>query len=135
MAAQTPQPAQITSSMAAFWLSRSIFKPGHLNTRVQSRLQPHCSARQRAGSTDISKPLRPFLVGLRAHAWLAGHPGLYHTLTAVVIRLLHALGRKRGSFSRLPFAVGWTSQRDFPAPQETTFMQLYKSRLKQHREQ
>jgi len=27
-------------------------------------------------------------------------------------------------------AAGWTSQRDFPAPQKQTFMQLYQARLK-----
>lgn len=70
-------------------------------------------------------------LGLKAHAWLACHPTLYHTLTAVVIKLLHAIGRKRGSLSNLPLAEGWTSQRDFPAPQASTFMRQYKSRLRQ----
>ncbi len=67
--------------------------------------------------------------GLKVHAWLARHPPLYHRLTAVIIPLLHLLGRRRGSFSRLPFAGGWTSQRDFPAPQKRTFMQLYQARM------
>lgn len=71
-------------------------------------------------------------LGLKLHVWLARHPPFYHALTAAVIPLLHLLGRKRGSFSRLPLAGGWTSQRDFPAPQEKTFMQLYKAGLKQH---
>jgi L-lactate dehydrogenase complex protein LldF len=69
--------------------------------------------------------------GLKIHAWLARHPPLYHALTAAVIPVLHLLGRKRGSFARLPLAAGWTSQRNFPAPQEKTFMQLYKARMKQ----
>jgi len=69
--------------------------------------------------------------GLKAHAWLARHPRAYHAVTASVIRLLHLLGRSRGGFSRLPFAEGWTSQRDFPAPQNRTFMQLYKARERQ----
>ena len=68
--------------------------------------------------------------GMKAHAWLAGHPRLYQLLTAIAIPVLHLLGRKRGSFSRLPLAQGWTSQRDFPAPQGKTFMQLYKAGLK-----
>ncbi|HQR61263.1 MAG TPA: hypothetical protein PLH03_07905, partial [Methylophilaceae bacterium] len=58
-------------------------------------------------------------------------PPLYQALTAALIRVLHFLGRRRGSFSRLPLATGWTSQRDFPAPQQQTFMQLYKAKLKQ----
>ena len=73
--------------------------------------------------------------GLKLHAWLARHPSLYHALTAGVIPLLHFFGRSRGSFSRLPFAGGWTSQRDFPAPQSKTFMQLYKKQMKQRDEQ
>jgi L-lactate dehydrogenase complex protein LldF len=73
--------------------------------------------------------------GLKLHAWLARHATLYHALTAITIPLLHLLGRKRGSFSRLPLAGGWTSQRDFPAPQSKTFMQLYKAQMKQSDEQ
>jgi L-lactate dehydrogenase complex protein LldF len=73
--------------------------------------------------------------GLKLHAWLARHPSLYHALTAGIIALLHLLGRSRGSFSRLPLAGGWTSQRDFPAPQSKTFMQLYKEQMKQADEQ
>jgi L-lactate dehydrogenase complex protein LldF len=69
--------------------------------------------------------------GLKLHAWLARHPPLYHALTAAIIPLLHLLGRRRGAFSRLPCAGGWTSQRDFPAPQAKTFMQLYQARMKQ----
>jgi L-lactate dehydrogenase complex protein LldF len=74
-------------------------------------------------------------MGLSCHAWLARHPKLYHALTAIAIRTLHLFGRKRGSFTRLPMAGGWTSQRDFPAPQGKTFMQQYKARLKRIAEQ
>ena len=74
-------------------------------------------------------------MGMKMHAWLARHPGLYHALTALGIPLLHLMGRKRGSFSRLPLADGWTSQRDFPAPQEKTFMQMYKAQNKAARKQ
>ena len=74
-------------------------------------------------------------LGLKLHGWLATHPGLYHALTSIAIKLLHTLGRKRGSFSRLPLAGGWTSQRDFPAPQGNTFMQLYKSAKKKQRDE
>jgi L-lactate dehydrogenase complex protein LldF len=69
-------------------------------------------------------------MGLKIHAWLARHPSLYQALTAIVIPVLHLLGRKHGSFSRLPLAGGWTSQRNFPAPQQKTFMQLYKAQMK-----
>jgi L-lactate dehydrogenase complex protein LldF len=64
-------------------------------------------------------------IGMRLHAWLARHPGIYHTLTGLGIFVLHLLGRGKGSFSKLPMASGWTSQRDFPAPQGRTFMQQF----------
>jgi L-lactate dehydrogenase complex protein LldF len=73
--------------------------------------------------------------GLKFHAWLARHPRLYQALTSVAISTLHLFGRKRGSFARLPMAAGWTSERDFPAPQGKTFMQQYKARLKRLAEQ
>ncbi|KAA1192463.1 lactate utilization protein [Pseudohalioglobus sediminis] len=66
--------------------------------------------------------------GLRAHAWLAARPGLYHRLTGVAINLLHRFGKRSGAFSKLPFASGWTSKRDFPAPAGKTFMQQYRQR-------
>ncbi|MDG1388648.1 MAG: LutB/LldF family L-lactate oxidation iron-sulfur protein [Halioglobus sp.] len=69
-------------------------------------------------------------VGLKLHAWLAVRPSLYQFLTAMLTTVLHRLGRKKGSFSQLPFAAGWTSVRDFPAPQSGTFMQQYKARTK-----
>lgn len=69
--------------------------------------------------------------GMKIHAWILRHPRLYHALTSVFVPLLHLLGRKRGRFSRLPMAGGWTSQRDFPAPQANTFMQMYKKQLRQ----
>ena len=73
-------------------------------------------------------------LGLKIHALLLRMPLLYHTLSAMFIPVLHRLGRKRGSFSRLPMAGGWTSQRDFPAPQDKTFMQLYKAQAKKNHE-
>lgn len=73
--------------------------------------------------------------GLKLHAWLAQRPALYQALTAAFIPVLHFLGKRRGSFSRLPMADGWTSQRDFPAPQRNTFMQMYKAQMKRDDEQ
>ena len=71
-------------------------------------------------------------LGLRLHAWLAAHPKLYQFLTSTAVTLMHKLGRKKGSFSKLPLAGGWTGQRDFPAPQGDTFMQQYKARSAGH---
>jgi L-lactate dehydrogenase complex protein LldF len=77
---------------------------------------------------EMEKKLTPsrWRLGLKLHAWLIRRPRLYHLLTSFGIPLLSRLGRKRGSFGRLPLAGGWTSQRDFPAPQGKTFMQQYK---------
>ena len=68
--------------------------------------------------------------GLKAHSFLAARPGLYQSLTGLAIRLLHRLGRRRGAFRKLPFASGWTTQRDFPAPEGDTFMREYARRQK-----
>jgi L-lactate dehydrogenase complex protein LldF len=77
---------------------------------------------------EVTQKLSPvgWRTGMRTHAWLARHPRLYHLLTGAFIPLLHWLGRRRGSFRRLPLAGGWTSQRDFPAPQGGTFMRQYR---------
>ncbi len=64
-------------------------------------------------------------LGIRLHAWLARHPALYHAFTGLGIFTLHQLGRRKGSFVRLPLTAGWTSQRDFPAPEGKTFTHQY----------
>jgi L-lactate dehydrogenase complex protein LldF len=66
--------------------------------------------------------------GLALWAWLAGHPRLYHTAMRFAVSLLGTLGRRRGSFQRLPLAGGWTKHRDLPAPQGRTFQQLWAER-------
>ena len=66
--------------------------------------------------------------GMKLHAWLALRPGLYQSLTAMIISTLNRLGRKKGGFTKLPFAGGWTGVRDFPTPQSGTFMQQYKAK-------
>jgi L-lactate dehydrogenase complex protein LldF len=66
--------------------------------------------------------------GLKIHAWLAGFPGLYHWLTGVVIKCMHLLGRRRGHFHSLLVRNGWTDVRDFPAPENGTFMNQWKKR-------
>jgi len=69
--------------------------------------------------------------GLKVHAWLARLPRLYHALTGAGIFGMHTLGRRRGRFATLPLAAGWTSQRDFPAPEGKTFMQQYRALQRQ----
>jgi len=72
--------------------------------------------------------------GMRMHAWLAGRPRLYHFLTGLGIAVMQRLGRRKGSFRKLPMAGGWTSQRDFPAPQGNTFMRQYRAARRQRNE-
>jgi len=77
---------------------------------------------------EVTRGLSPrrWRTGMRLHTWLARHPSLYRWFTSLGTRLLHRLGRKRGVVKKLPMASGWTSQRDFPAPEARTFMQQYR---------
>ncbi len=64
--------------------------------------------------------------GIASWAFLAKRPWLYRTLSAGAIRLLGALGRRRGGFRRLPLAGGWTRARDMPAPGLRTFQSAWR---------
>jgi len=66
--------------------------------------------------------------GLALWAWLAKRPTLYHLATGLAARVLARAGRKRGAFSRLPLAGGWTAARDLPAPEGATFRAQWKGR-------
>ncbi len=69
-----------------------------------------------------------FRWGLAIWAYVAKRPWLYQTLTGIQMRLLGALGRRRGRFRHMPMAKGWTTYRDLPAPQGKTFQQLWTAR-------
>ncbi|MDZ4791583.1 MAG: LutB/LldF family L-lactate oxidation iron-sulfur protein [Hyphomicrobiales bacterium] len=62
---------------------------------------------------------------VRVWAFLAKRPELYHWMMQLGPRVLALLGRKRGHFTSLPFAGGWTKHRDLPAPQGPTFQALW----------
>lgn len=62
---------------------------------------------------------------LAAWAFFARRPRLYHLAARFGIAALSALSRSQGAFHRLPFADGWTADRDLPAPQGRTFQQLW----------
>jgi L-lactate dehydrogenase complex protein LldF len=66
--------------------------------------------------------------GLRFWAFFAKRPALYRPLSGLAMRVLGALGRREGRFSRLPLAGGWTSKRDFPAPEGRTFLAQWAER-------
>ena len=73
----------------------------------------------------------PARAGLGLWARVATRPALYRLLTGIGVRLLGALGRRRGRFRRLPLAAGWTTYRDLPAPQGSTFQALWAARQRQ----
>ena len=61
-------------------------------------------------------------LGVKAWAWLATRPRLYHMAARFGIAFMGFLGRRRrGAFRRWPLAGGWTKYRDLPAPQGRTF--------------
>jgi L-lactate dehydrogenase complex protein LldF len=63
--------------------------------------------------------------GLGLWAYVAKRPALYRAATRAAALGLGWLGRKRGRFTRLPLAGGWTAARDFPAPEGDTFFARY----------
>jgi L-lactate dehydrogenase complex protein LldF len=66
--------------------------------------------------------------GLKAWAFFAKRPRLYHLAARLAATTLGALGRSTGRFARLPLASGWTRHRDLPAPQGRTFQELWAER-------
>jgi len=79
--------------------------------------------RQRQFETGGTGTVSRFGLGL--WALLAQRPALYNRLAGSVIALLGAFGRRRGRFSWLPLAGGWTAARDFPVPQGDSFISQY----------
>jgi L-lactate dehydrogenase complex protein LldF len=74
--------------------------------------------------TQGGLPLRE-RIALKAWAYAAKRPRLYHALSGVVMPLLAWRAGRSGRFKSLPFAKAWTRTRDFPAPQGKTFHRLY----------
>ncbi|WP_128292309.1 LutB/LldF family L-lactate oxidation iron-sulfur protein [Afifella aestuarii] len=66
--------------------------------------------------------------GLRIWAFIAKRPKLYRLATRIGLKALHPFGRRRGRFSSLPLAGGWTSHRDMPAPAKKSFIDQWKAR-------
>jgi L-lactate dehydrogenase complex protein LldF len=82
--------------------------------------------REREFERHLAPPA--FRYGLRLWAFFARRPALYRRAAALGAALLGALGRRRGRFSALPLAGGWTTHRDLPAPAGRTFHQLWAER-------
>ena len=84
------------------------------------------------------------LVQMGAHSWtqkfglwcwysLASRPKRYNQITRILVTILARLQSlkstaTRGRFRWLPLARPWTATRDFPAPAQSTFQQLWKAR-------
>jgi L-lactate dehydrogenase complex protein LldF len=58
-------------------------------------------------------------------AWFARRPTAYRLATRLAAGVLGVLGRRRGRFTSLPMAGGWTAGRDLPAPEGDTFFARY----------
>ena len=79
---------------------------------------------------EFERHLRPWheRLGLKTWAWFARRPALYGFASQVGMRLLRVLADRNGMIRKLPFAGGWTDERDMPAPAGRTFRELYKAR-------
>ncbi|HMN36183.1 MAG TPA: LutB/LldF family L-lactate oxidation iron-sulfur protein [Hyphomicrobium sp.] len=66
--------------------------------------------------------------GLGVWSWVVRKPRLYNLLARVAVRVMHAMGGKRGRIGSLPLGKGWTGARDMPAPQGKTFHEIWKQR-------
>ena len=76
---------------------------------------------------EFERHLTPPVVrtNLALWAFFARRPALYRLATRAAAMALGLMGRRRGRFSRLPFAGGWTGGRDLPAPEGDTFFARY----------
>ncbi len=69
-------------------------------------------------------PLKERLA-LKLWGFAARRPRLYHALTRVAARMLARRAGASGRLRRFPFLRAWTGARDLPAPQGSTFHDLY----------
>ena len=79
---------------------------------------------------QVSPGLRPWSesLALKAWAWVAGKPTLYHWVVRRAARYLKWLADDSGRIRVLGLAPGWTVGRDLPAPPGKTFQELYAAR-------
>ena len=79
---------------------------------------------------QVDRGLRPWQerTALAAWAFAARRPRLYAALAGLGARVLHWMGRERGSLSKLPLAAGWSDTREMPAPSGKTFRAMYRER-------
>ena len=79
---------------------------------------------------EFERHLAPAAVryGIGLWAFFARRPALYRLATSVAMGALGLLGKRRGKFTMLPLAGGWTDYRDMPAPAGSTFQHQWKAR-------
>ena len=68
-------------------------------------------------------------LGFTFWGFFARRPQISGPVARIAVRALALLSRS-GKFRSLPFASGWTAQRDFPAPQGETFQAQFAARKK-----
>jgi L-lactate dehydrogenase complex protein LldF len=76
---------------------------------------------------EFERHLTPASVrtNLSLWAWFAKRPAAYRVATRMAAWVLGWMGRRKGRFSSLPLAGGWTGGRDLPAPEGETFFARY----------
>ncbi len=76
---------------------------------------------------EFERHLTPAAVRWNLALWgfFARRPSLYRLATRAAALTLGFLGRKKGRFSTMPLAGGWTEARDLPAPEGDTFFARY----------
>ena len=65
---------------------------------------------------------------LKAWAWLAKRPKLYHLAARLAARGLWVLGGSKRRTGFLPMAGAWTRHRDMPTPEGSTFLSQWGAR-------
>jgi L-lactate dehydrogenase complex protein LldF len=71
-----------------------------------------------------------YRAGLALWAFMVKRPWAYGALAGLAVGLLARLSGGRGRFRRLPLARGWTSGRDFPAPEGASFQALWRAQAR-----
>jgi L-lactate dehydrogenase complex protein LldF len=84
---------------------------------------------------EFERHLTPASVRTNLKLWgfMARRPALYRLATRAAAVGLGLLGRRRGRFSSLPMASGWTKGRELPAPEGDTFFARYAKMQRQGR--
>ena len=81
---------------------------------------------------QFARGLRPRSerAGLAVWAWIARHPRIYGAVAQIGARMLRVFAGKDRRIQKLPAVGGWTTGRDLPAPEGSTFRNLYRKHRK-----